>query len=429
MLIVVCMNARLIQIIRLLGQYPSSPSEIADRLGLSPVTARRHVQRLREKGYWIELDGSGRYFLLGRGCVSGSGEVAGLGYREKMKEIEEDMEKAAYQYVLEGTVSGMMGRRDEKGAWISRFTPEDVASHLGVDVDVAERVLLKLEKSRYVTSHGRPPVYSPSEGWAFHAFRRGLVDYDEGSFEKLISKKQFTWPEGVGVSLAACREEELPDGKTRLEIYSVTGLEVIKDLAEGYLGLAFDAQSDASTESVVRIPEIPDIGPESELEPESNMLAKFLMEYRPYNPWPWLWLMDLREDMPEEEWKDARALFWSRAIRFLLLLLRPVYSSLQEKGLEGCVEMTEKKMQTKGRLKPHGRATDVEILRKSLEVMGAKRFWEHCRALCLELLRSCLRVCDTLGVSDEATQEARGIVGVLEDQQRSAKIGRTLQVS
>ena len=353
-----------------------------------------------------------------------------MGYGERIKEIEEEMEKAVYRYILEGTVSGMMSRRNEKGEMVSRFTSQDIANQLGVDSEGAMGVLLKLEEKRYLTRYGSPKgdaAYYPREGWIFEAFRRGMVDYDEKDFVELISKKKFTWPEGVGISMVACKEEELPDGKTHLEIYSNMGLEVIKDLTEGFTELAFDAQDKApSSEVIVEIPEIPEIGPENEIEPESNMLARFLTEYNPYTPWPWLWLMDLREDMPKEEWKNARALFWSRAMRFLLLLLKPIYSPLQDKGFEGCVEMTEKKMtQTKGKLKPHGRATDVEILKKSLETMGAKRFWELSRALCLELLKSCLHVCDTLGVSDEGTHAAVGIVGVLEDQQRITKLAKS----
>lgn len=401
---------------------PKSSGELADRLGLSTTTARRHVQRLRKEGYWIELDASGRYFLLGKGFEKKHREEKGLGYGERIEGIEKEMEKAAYRYILEGRVSGLLARRNAKGTMLSRFTPQDVASHLGVDVAVAERILQKLEEARYLGRCAGPKAaatHYPDEGWMFDAFRRGIVSYDEEAFSKLISKKEFTWPEGIGLSYVACKEVELPGGKTRLEIYSNSGLELIKDITEGFLELALDAQGRAFREA---LPEIPDIGTENDIQPESNMLARFLSEFNPINPWPWLWLMDLHENMAEEEWRKARNLFWSRAMRFLLILLRPIHSPLRELGLEGCVKMTEKKMASaEGRLKPHGRATDVEILRKSLEFMGARRFWELSRALCLELLGSCLLVCDALRISDEGTIEASGIVKALKEQQRAVK--------
>jgi len=219
--------------------------------------------------------------------------------------------------------------------------------------------------------------------------------------------------------MVACKEKKLPDGKTHMEIYSNTSLELIKDLTEGFLELALDAQGRTFMEAM---PEIPDTGTENDIQPESNMLARFLTELNPITPWPSLWLMDLHEDMAEEEWRNARNVFWSRAMRFLLILLRPIHSPLRELGLEGCVKMTEQKMASaEGRQKPHGRATNVEILRKSLEFMGARRFWQLSRALCLELLGSCLRVCDALQISDEGNIEASGIVQALKEQQRAAR--------
>jgi len=421
------MKVRLFQIIRMLEVGPRSSGELADRLGLSTTTARRHVQRLRKEGYWIELDASGRYFLLGKGLERNHREEKGLGYGERIEGIEKEMEKAAYRYILEGTVSGMMARRNARGTMVSRFTPQDLADHLGVDVGVAERILQKLEEARYLIRYGRPKAaatYHPREGWIYNAFRCGMVAYDEDAFSKLISKKQFIWPEGVGLSLVASKEEQLPDGKTYLEIYSNSGLELIKDITEGFLELALDAQGRTFMQAM---PEIPDTGTENDIQPESNMLARFLSEFNPINPWPSLWLMDLHEDMAQEEWRNARNLFWSRAMRFLLILLRPIHSPLREFGLEGCVKMTEEKMSSaEGRPKPHGRATDTEILRKSLETMGARRFWELSRALCLELLGSCLRVCDGLRISDEGTAEASGVVQALKDQQRAVK-GRMRQ--
>ena len=167
------MNARLIQIMRMLEGGPKHPSEIADVLGLSPITARRHIQRLRNKGYWIELDSSGRYFILGR-VRSGEKGVIGVEYGKKMEDLEEEMEKAAYKYIVEGAVSGMMTKRDGKGEMRWRFTPSDVAEVLGVDEGMAGRILSRLENARYLRcfKSGKESVYPPSESWGiFHAFR------------------------------------------------------------------------------------------------------------------------------------------------------------------------------------------------------------------------------------------------------------------
>ncbi len=414
------MNARLIQIIRMLAGGPKHPEEIADRLGLSPITARRHIQRLRKKGYSIELDASGRYYVLGK---DGSGRkgMVGMEYGKRIGHLQEEMEKAAYRYVLEGAVSGMMGSRT-KGEMVRRFTPSDVAEFLGVDEEVAESVLGHLEEAGYLRrfKSGTGPVYCPSEEFGiFQAFRRGLVDYTEEDFAKLISKQRFVLPKGVALQMIASREEELPEGGTRFEIYSNTGLNLIQDLTEGFLGLALDAQGSDFRRSMPEIPDDEMVG----IEPESDMLSRFLTEFRPLNPWPWLWLMDLRQDMPEAELRSARTLFWSRAMRFLLILLRPIYTPLCELGIDGCTKMTEERMAEapdQSRSKPVGRATDAQILKKSLEVMGPVRFWELSRALCLELLRSCRSVCRTLGISDEGTAQAACVIEMLETQQKTS---------
>ncbi len=177
------MNARLIQVIRFLRQRPMTAQEIADELDLSPTTARRHVQRLRERGFWIEIDGAGRYHVLGRGTPEKREKVDGLSFREKTEALDREMERAAYTYVLEANVSGLMGKQTEDGKIVWRCGSTEVAKALDVDVETAGRILARLEDRGLVDRCGGPKGtrYHPREAWIYNAFLRGLVQYDEKS--------------------------------------------------------------------------------------------------------------------------------------------------------------------------------------------------------------------------------------------------------
>ncbi len=235
----------------------------------------------------------------------------------------------------------------------------------------------------------------------------------------MISKREFIWSEGMGLlSIISSREEELSSGRRKMEIYSSTGLSLIEYLTEGLLYDTLDAitlPGEGSSDDWLS--ELPDPGTEDEIQPEGNLLMRFLTEFNTYNPWPWLWLMDLRDDIPEEEWKEARKLFWSRATHFLVILLRPIHDPLLQMGMEGCISRTEEKMKTD------------DSLRKRLRNIGARRLWELSRAICIELLRCCLSICDALEISTEATAEATKIMSALEDQRKGRSHGRSNVIS
>ena len=398
------MSVRLIQILRLLKKSPMDAEEIASTFGFSPITARRHVQRLRDRGYDIQIDKNGRYFVLGQGKYV-KGDKMKLTFAEKTEALETDMERAAYRYVLETQVSGVVATRKEDGEVVWRCNPLGVAKALGIDDQTAQRVLDRLESKRYLCRYGgtNGPVYSPCEDRLYSALIKGQIELDEKELGNLLSKKKLVWPVGETLlSVASQHETELPDGKLEIELHSNTGLSLTKNITEGLICDALSAMSVTMDDWMV---ELPDTDTENEIQPENNLLMRFLTEFNAFNPWPWLWLMDLKRDMPEDEWKAARSLFWSRALRLMLILLEPLHQPLCKYGVKGCTERTEERMKKD------------DALKHRLQIIGAQRFWELSRAVCIELLGDCIKICETISV-DQGVPEAKKILVTLSRQRK-----------
>ncbi len=396
------MKPRLIQILQALSLRPMTIQEIADRLGgLSPVTVRRHLQRLRKQGYWIEIDQTGRYFIMGRNNEKAApSAMSSLG--ERAESLEAELEKAVYSYILEGRISGIVAKKDNDAGWVYRFTPEDVATHLGIRRDVAERVLLRLEERRWLRRDHSPSgfYYFPEQDAAYDPLIEGYLDYDEKGFSKLVSKKRLTWPKGTALKPGSWKFEEMGDGRTEVEMYSQTTLDVLRHLGEGFM---IDVVDHLGMPHPAHNLPVPDW--ENEIQPEAGMLLRVILDG---DVFPWFWLIDPREGS-EEDYYQARKVFWSRATNYILLWLEPLYSSLIDLGLEECVKRFQEKEE-----EFRERNKELEQPRRLLEAITPQRYWEIARAWCLEILRSCLVVCGSLGISDEGTRKATLVVKNLE---------------
>jgi len=388
--------------------------EMADRLGgLSPVTVRRHLQRLRREGYWIEIDQTGRYFIMGRSVArqtqtDSSQDLSSLG--ERAESLETELEKAVYRYILEGRITGIVAKKREDGGWVYRFTPEDVSSHLGIKRDVAERILLRLEERRWLRRDHSPSgfYYFPEQDAAYDPFTEGYLDYDETAFSRLVSKRIFTWPKGTALKPGSWKFEEVGGGRAEVEMYSQTTLDMLRHLGEGFMVDIVDHLGIPHPAHKLPVPDW-----ENEIQPEARMLLEVLLEDEVL---PWFWLIDPREGASQRDYYQARKVFWSRAMNYVLAWLEPVYSSLIELGLEECSKRFREKEE-----KFREKNKELERPRRLLEGITPQRYWEIARAWCLELLRSCLVVCTNLDISDEGTRKAALVIKDLENQQKAGK--------